>query len=439
MVIDCHPHSNTPINQEHAVSLHSTPFSRRQVLQSTTLGLTVLASGCASLSSSAQARVVVVGGGWGGLGAVRGLIGDSRRVEVTLIEANEGFMSCPLSAHYIVGLQPASDFQRSYTKLDELGVRRVRERVLEIDRTKSQVVTATQRIGYDFLVLSPGIDYMEESIAGFAEARQHLPVGFRAFEQAAVKREVDVFLAQGGTFVISAPKPPYRCPPAPYERAFLIAEQMKKRGTKGKIILLDANAGPTPPPIAQPILNAMKSVYGAQIEYLPNTDIKAVDIGKRRLQTSEGDIDFAHANLILPMRANALVRQAGLGERWAAVKLPRFISQADEKIYVIGDAQGTPLPKSGHVAFNTGKQVAEEILERVAGHTIVAPTGRVELPLGICWANVTHDTAININVASGMEPGKAPVLKFSVDPEHNARSGAAALSWGTGMWKAMLG
>lgn len=418
---------------------HPHRFStRRQWLQGSALGLTAMATGCASVMGPAKARVVVVGGGWGGLGAIRALAADGQ-VQVTLVEPNERFMSCPLSAHYIVGLQPASDFQRSYAAIDGLGVRRVRERVLEIDRAKAQVVTATQRMGYDFLILSPGIEYMEDAIAGYAQARDQLPVGFRAFEQEAVKRQVDAFLVNGGHFVISAPKPPYRCPPAPYERAFLIAEQMQKRGTKGKIIIVDANPQPTPPPIAKPILNAMKKVYPAQIEYLPSTDIKAVDMGKRALQTTEGDIPFQHANLVLPMRASSLVRQAGLGERWAAVRLPHFVSQADDKVYVIGDAQGSPLPKSGHVAFNAGRQVAEEVLGRVAGQALKAPDGPQDLPLGICWANVTHDTAININVASSMQPGQAPQLKFSVDAEHNARSGAGAISWGQGMWKAMLG
>ena len=418
---------------------HLVSLNRRLVLQSTALGLTGLAAGCASVASPPKARVVVVGGGWGGLGAVRGLVADGAQVQVTLVEPNEGFMSCPLSAHYIVGLQPASDFQRSYAAIDALGVKRVRERVLEIDRAKGQVVTATQRIGYDFLVLSPGIEYMEDAIAGYAEAREHLPVGFRAFEQAAVKRQVDAFLTHGGHMVMSAPKPPYRCPPAPYERAFLIAEQMKKRGTKGKLIFIDANAAPTPPPIAKPILNAMQSLYAAQIEYLPSTDIKAVDMGKKALVTSEGDIPFHHANLVLPMRASGLVRQAGLGERWAAIDLPRFVSKADDTIYVIGDAQGAPLPKSGHVAFGAGRQVAEEILDRVAGKAVVAATGAVDLPLGICWANVTHDTAININVAASVEPGQAPKMKFTVDPVHNTRSGVGAISWGNGIWKAMLG
>lgn len=417
---------------------HATTPTRRLVLQATAAGVAALATGCAAIGSSAKPRVVVVGGGWGGLGAVRGLLA-SGAADVTLVEPNAAFMSCPLSAHFIAGHQPASDFQRSYARVDQLGARRVRERVLEIDRTKREVVTATQRLPYDFLVLSLGVDYMEESIQGYAEARAQLPVGFRAFEQMAVRQQVDEFLEKGGNFVISAPKPPYRCPPAPYERAFLIAEQMKQRGTKGKIILVDANPNPMPLPIAKPILNGMKSLYAAQIEYLPNVDIRSVDMGKRQLATSDGDIPFAHANLVLPMRAPALIRQAGLGERWAAVNLPSFQAQADDRIYVIGDAQGTPLPKSGHVAFGSGQQVAEAIDTRIAGKSPAVGAGAVDLPLGICWANVTHTEAININVSSTVAPGEAPKLKFTVDPEHNARSGAAAMAWGSGMWKAMLG
>jgi NADH dehydrogenase FAD-containing subunit len=412
--------------------------SRRHLLQATVAGVAVLATGCAAIGGNAKPRVVVVGGGWGGLGAVRGLLAGGG-ADVTLVEPNESFMSCPLSAHFIAGHQPASDFQRSYARIDQLGARRVRERVTEIDRAKREVVTATQRLPYDFLVLSLGVDYMEEGIQGYAAARAQLPVGFRAFEQMAVRQQVDEFLAKGGNFVISAPKPPYRCPPAPYERAFLIAEQMKQRGTKGKIILIDANPNPMPMPIAQPILNGMKSLYAAQIEYLPDTAITAVDMGKRQLVTSSGEVPFAHANLVLPMRAPALIRQAGLGERWANVKLPSFQSQADDRIYVVGDSQGTPLPKSGHVAFGSGQQVAEEIRSRLAGKPVAVAAGEVDLPLGICWANVTHKEAININVSATVVPGQAPKLKFTVDPQHNERSGAGAVSWGNGMWKAMLG
>jgi NADPH-dependent 2,4-dienoyl-CoA reductase/sulfur reductase-like enzyme len=413
-------------------------LSRRTVVQGGLAGAAALVAGCATPLFGAQPRVVVVGGGWGGLGAARALARGGK-VEVTLVEPNEAFMSCPLSAHYIAGLQPATDFQRSYEAVDRAGIKRVRERVTAVDRAASVVVTASGRLPYDFLVLSPGIEYMEEAIAGYAQAREQLPVGFRAFEQMAVRQQVERFLATGGEFVISVPKPPYRCPPAPYERAFLIAEQIRKRGVKGKVIIVDANPNPMPPPVARPIVNAMRTVYANEIEYLPQSEVTAVDLGRRSLATAMGEVRFTEANLVLPMRAPALVREAGLGERWAAVKLPSFQSQADDKIYIIGDAQGTPLPKSGHVAYGTGVRVAGDIARRVAGETIAAPAGATALPGGICWASVTHDEAIMISVGATFAPGAPPKMGFEVDPKHNPDSGVAAMEWGRTMWNNMLG
>ena len=222
-------------------------------------------------------------------------------------------------------------------------------------------------------------------------------------------------------------------------RAFLIAEQMRRKGVKGKLVLLDANPGPLPPPIAKPLLNGIKKVYAAEIDYIPNAGLTAVDIGRRTLATAMGDVPFTEANLVLPQRAPALIRQAGLGERFAAVKLPSFQSQADEKIYVIGDSAGVPLPKSGHVAFGTGVQVAQDIARRIDGKPAPAPGGAVALPAGICWAAVTHDQAAMINVAATLTPGQPPKLAFQVDPEHNAASGKGSMEWGRQMWGNMLG
>lgn len=412
--------------------------TRRRVVQAGLLGLAGLGAGCATSASPAAARVVVVGGGWAGLGAVRALA-DGGRVEITLVEPNAGFMSCPLSAHFITGHLPAAYFQRSYDNVDKLVARRVRERVTGIDRAARTVATATQSIPYDFLILAPGIEYMEDAIAGFAEARAQLPVGFRAFEQAAVKAEVDRFLVEGGEFVISVPKPPYRCPPAPYERAFLIAEQIKRRGTKGKVVLLDANPAPLPSAMAGPIEAAIKSLYAGQIQYLPQTEVQAVNIGRRRLATTFGEVPFTAANVIPPMRASGLVRQAGLGERWAAVRLPGFESQADDRVWVIGDAQGSPLPKSGQVAFTMGQQVARQVLRRAAGEAPLPATGVAELPTGICWSSTSAQEAIRIGVTGSLQAGQPPKLQFQVDPAPTAAAGRAAMVWGEGLWQAMLG
>lgn len=420
-------------------SSHPNSPARRLILQAGAAGLAALSAGCASTLQAAKPRVVVVGAGWGGIGAARALA-ESGKVTVTLIEPNNSFMSCPLSVLYIAGHQPASDFQRSYKTLDDLGVQRVRERAMAIDRSARVVETPTRKLNYDFLVLSPGVDYMEDALPGYAEGRAQLPVGFRAFEQSAVKQQVDAFLGQGGNLVIAAPKPPYRCPPAPYERAFLIAEQMKLRGTKGKIIFIDANPNPMPPPISKPILHAMNTLYAQQIEYMPGTEMTRIDAGRKVLMTSKGDIGYTAANIVLPMRAPALIRQAGLGERWANVKLPTFQSEADERVYVVGDAQGTALPKSGHVAFGAGQQVASDILATLAGKAVKHAAGDViGLPSGICWAKVTKDDAIMINVSASVEVGQPPKMKFEVDPQYNSASGKGAREWGESMWRSMLG
>jgi NADH dehydrogenase FAD-containing subunit len=414
---------------------------RRRLTQAAALGtLVTLGAGCATPTSAAKPRVVVVGGGWGGLGAIRGLA-PGGRVAVTLIEPHATFSSCPMSALYVAGLEPVTYLQRDFRNVDALGVQRLRERAVAIDRTARVVVTDTRRVPYDFLVLSPGVAYMEEALPGFAEGRDLLPVGFRPHEHSAVKQQVDRFLVEGGNLVMSVPRPPYRCPPAPFERAFLIAEQMQRRGTRGRIIILDANAAPTPQPIARPILNSLNELYTAQIDYRPESTITRIDAARRTVTTGAGEIRYTAANFVPPMRAPDLIRQAGLGERWANVELPSFRSVADPRVYVIGDSQGSPLPKSGHVAFGAGKTVADAILAQVAGTPRPEPRlgERASLPTGICWAKVSATEAIMISVTASVEPGSPAALSFQVDQRHNAASKRGSRQWADDMWGQMLG
>lgn len=420
--------------------MSSTPSnhpSRRQLLHGgAAIGLALLATGCATPpTGKAKARVVVVGGGWGGIGAARTLA-ESGQVEVTMLEPHPSFMSCPMSALYVAGLKPLSYLNHSYRNVDRTGVRRVRERATAIDRSARFVQTETQRLPYDYLVLAPGVEYMEDSLPGFAEGRDRLPVGFRAFEHEAVRHQVDAFLSQGGIYVMTVPRPPFRCPPAPYERACMIAEQMRKRGTRGKIVIVDANSDPTPAPTARPVRHAMETLYPNEIEYRTDMTPTRIDAGRRILSTPEGDINYTAANIIPPMRAPGLIRQAGLGERWASVHLPSFQSTADPLVYVIGDAQGTPLPKSGHVAFGAGQQVALHILGLASGRPEpAAPAGTtVALPGGICWAKVSESSAIMVNVSASMQIGQAARLNFQVDPQHNARSKQGSIEWADMMW-----
>ncbi|MDW8444943.1 MAG: FAD/NAD(P)-binding oxidoreductase [Acetobacteraceae bacterium] len=267
-----------------------------------------------------RVRVAVVGGGWGGLSAARHVRKAIDGAEVTLIEPNRAFFSCPLSIFYLVGERRAESLTFPFDGLIREGVRHVAERAQAIDRTARVVVTETQRIPYDFLVLSPGIEYMEEAIPGFAEAKGAIPVGFRAFEQEAVRRALEAH--PGGDIVLSVPPVPYRCPIAPYERAALFAQWMDRRGLPGKVILLDLNPAI---PIGGPTIQAaFRELYPTRLEHHQGVKITRVDAAAKRIETDRGVLAYGTASLIPPMRAASIVRQAGLGERWAIGDLPEL-------------------------------------------------------------------------------------------------------------------
>ncbi|MFN7000712.1 MAG: FAD/NAD(P)-binding oxidoreductase [Elioraea tepidiphila] len=378
-------------------------------------------------------RVVVVGGGWGGLSAARQVRTLVPNAEVTLVEPNRRFMSCPLSIHYIVGDRSEDSLTFGLDGVLRTGVRQVAERAEAVDRAARVVVTATERLPYDFLVLSPGIEYMEEAIPGFAEHRARLPVGFRAFEQQAVKAALDAYT--GGDIVLSVPPMPFRCPIAPYERAALFAEALARRNLPGKVILLDQN--PAIPIGGPAITAAFAELHAARLEHHLGVQIASVDGERKRIETNRGALSYGMASLIPPMRAGGIVRAAGLGQRWADVRFPHFLSAADERIYVIGDAVGSTLPKSGHLAVETGVKVAGHIADRVAGRA--AADGPADLPSAICFAFFNAREAMGVRIGNRWDDFERQIQRQQqVDARRSPGAAEAAEQWSRGIWAALL-
>jgi NADH dehydrogenase FAD-containing subunit len=404
---------------------------------------TVLAGGTAAVAATlvspyrarAQiaARIVVVGGGWGGISAARSLKTMLPDADVTMVEPKAAFMSCPMSIHYIVGQRSEESLTRDFTALTDIGVRHVQSTAETIDRSARVVVTENERLAYDFLVLSPGIDYMQDAIPGFAEHRDKLPVGFRAFEQQAVKAALDAY--EGGDIVLSVPPMPFRCPIAPYERAAMFAEWMNHNDKPGKVFLLDQNPGI---PIGQPVISAAFSdLYADRIEHVNGIEFQSVNAETRTIETNEGRLTYGMAALVPPQQAAGLIRRAGLGERWAGVRFPSFQSADDEDIYIIGDSVGAPLPKSGHLAFETGVRVARHIADRVnQGHA----EAELNLPSAICFASFNSTEAMGVNVTAEWdellgEVKRAPV----VDPQRSGDALGRANAWSEYVWAELLG
>ncbi len=298
---------------------------KRRSLLTAALGLCALPPW--SLASAAGGRVVVVGAGWGGLAAARQLRELAPQLDVLLIDRQPGFWSQPLSNRWLVGLAKDEWLQHDPRRAARrFGYRFVAAEVNGIDRQKREVATTSGKFGYDWLVLAAGI--REDFSAWFgvnrdsaAHTRQHFPSAFPASrDHLALKAKLEAF--RGGDLVMTIPPMPYRCPPAPYERAGLIAWWLKTRHIKGRLIVLDPNLP------ALSFDRIFRDDYRDQITYVPQARIKSLDPFKRRIVTDFDTIDFTDAILMPPQQAADLVWSSGLigttpdgkPSGWAAVR-----------------------------------------------------------------------------------------------------------------------
>lgn len=389
------------------------------------------------LGESRGNRVVIIGGGWGGITTARELMRSGEDIEVVLVEQKPFFMSCPMSNLYLAGIKDLSYITFEYSNAIAEGMIFVNERAMEIDRDAKVVGTGAGSIDYDYLVLSPGIDYMNETIEGFSEVAHLMPVGFKPFEHLALKRKIEEF--EGGDFIISVPKGPYRCPPGPYERIALLGHYLKENDIPGKITVLDSNNNPIAK--ADGFLAAYDDLYADYIDYIPNAEVISVDYENKTVNTAElGEFTFDLANLIPQMKAGEIVRTAGLGDRWANVKQPNFVSEMDDNVYLIGDVVGNmPVPKSGMVANTTGHIVGKHLAQRISGKEIAD----IEVlgPSNICYSFVNENDSIWVSAEYGLDDIENSIVKTDggIDQERSGVNGILAEEWARGLWADMFG
>ncbi|MCM2289187.1 MAG: FAD-dependent oxidoreductase [Sulfuritalea sp.] len=343
------------------------------------------------LPASGGRRVIIVGGGWGGLTAARRLRQLAPELEVVLIDRDAAFCSLPLSNQWLVDRTPDALMQQDYAAAARVwGYRAVRAEVTAIDRERRRLHTAQGALGYDWLILAVGIrhDYspwLGDDARAIDASRRLYPGGFMAGELDTLKRKLAEF--KGGDLLMTIPPPPLRCPPAPYERAVMIAWLLKSRRIKGRLILVDAGGG------MQRFNRMFAERYKAQVLHLTHATVKALDPFARILRTEFDEIKFDDAIIIPPQQAADLVWQAGLIETdaagkpggWAGFDPLHLHAIGDERMFLVGDLLGraSPLfgqyPKSAHMACQLGRIAAAEIAAR-SGGKLPQP----ELPESVC-------------------------------------------------------
>ena len=388
-------------------------------------------AGCESapkMAAKPAARVVVIGGGFGGATCAKYLRIYDPSLNVTMIEQNATYTTCPGSNWVIGGLKNMDEIVQNYNALRaKHGVNVVHDRVTAVDAGKRVVMLASGKtVEYDRLVMSPGIDFRWGAIEGYDEAASHvMPHSWKAGPQTALLIKQLQAMPDGGTFIMCPPAMPFRCPPGPYERASMVAHYFKMHKPRSKVLILDAKDQFSKQGL---FTDAWNELYPGMIEFVPGSrggKVHHVDPKTMTVYTDEGMT--AHkgdvVNIIPPQRAADIATAVGLANEagWCPVNQHTFESTLIPGIHVIGDSSvAGALPKSGHTANNIAKMTAASIVSILRGVKPPTPSH-----VNTCYSLVGPEYGISVAAvyrlgedgvlagvkgAGGLSPAKAPGL-----------------------------
>lgn len=345
----------------------------RRAILAGAAGMLAAAAGCASRAPArAAARVVVVGGGYGGATAAKYLRLLDPSLEVLLVEPREALVSAPASNLVIGGSRTMADLTAPYTALERRhGVRLVRDRATAIDPARREVRLARGGpIAFDRAVVAPGVDSIWSEIPALNDpaVRARVPVGWDAGPETLELRRRLQAMPDGGTFVIAIPEAPYRCSPSPYERACQAAAYFKRAKPRAKVLIADANGEIQ----AESALfrRAWSELYAGMIDYRPNSRAVDVDVATGTVKLELEDVRGDVLNVLPPVKAAAIAAPfITANARWCEVDWLTYESVAARGVHIVGDAlQHAPvMAKSGHMANAQAKVCAAAIVALLRG------------------------------------------------------------------------
>ena len=418
-------------------------MQRRQLLQSgSALSVMGLLAGCATPSDKGP-KVVVIGAGYAGATAAKYIrLWSDYGIQVTLVEPNPAFVSCPLSNLVLGGSKRMADITSPYDNLVRRhGVKWVQDRAIHIDVDKRLVQLAGgSTLPYDRLIVSPGVDFMMDSLPGMKQAGAQDKVlhAWKAGPQTLALRQQLEAMPDGGVYAMSIPLAPYRCPPGPYERACQVASYFKQYKPKSKVLILDANDDVTSKGAL--FKKAWAERYAGIIEYRPKHQVVDVDANTRTLKFEfNDDLKADVLNVIPPMRAGDVAFKAGLAtanQRWCEVDFLTFESKAAKNVHVLGDAiQIAPaMPKSGHMANQHGKTCAAAVVALLTGQN-VNPSPVYN---NTCYSFVSANEVVHVASVHRYDAEKKTMLTVpgsgGLSAAANELEGVYALAWARNIW-----
>jgi len=376
----------------------------------------------APIPDTTKPRVVVVGGGWSGLSIAKTVKTFSPQADLILVEKRHEFISCPVSNLWLVDkvkleyithdyLQAARNYEYTYFNATAIG----------IDKKNRILKTSEGDLSFDYLVLSPGIDYdyskwtTDQKL--ITRLQQEYPAGFiPGSEHITLKNKIQNF--KEGNFILTVPGGNYRCLPAPYERACIIADYFKQKKLKAKVIILDENNAVTIK--KKGFMSAFEKLYADYIEYVPNSTIENIDLDKKVVTTEFDEFSFADASFYPRVRGAKILETMGFAKDAKDMMEgdinPLTYEVSNEKnIFIAGDARPMGFSKSGNTSNTEGKYVGNIIAQRINK----AQPPEWQSPITLCFS------AIAINPESAI----FIYTKYSFDKKDKTLNNAKFIDW----------
>ena len=393
-----------------------------------------LASGCSKTPD--RAKVVIIGGGFGGSTCAKYLHRFNSSLDITLVEPATKYITCPFGNAVIGGFEQMESITHNYSAHENRGINVVHTSARDIDAVAKKVILEDgQTLAYDRLVVAPGIDFKWEDVEGMnAEDAAEIPHAWKGGTQTTLLKKQLRAMRDGGLVIVAPPENPFRCPPGPYERISLIAHYLSQHKPKSKILVLDAKDKFSKQALFE---QAWRELYPGMIEWVGGSDggrIDEIDVAARTLYTETGGTHKGDVvNFIPPQKAGALAHRAGLtnADGWCFVDQRTFESTIHKHIYVIGDACiAGKMPKSGFAANSQGKVCAAAIATSLAGTDMPDPSY-----VNTCYSLVAPDYGISVAAVyrysgdEGIYKSGGGVSPLDADGVYRAQEARYAKGW----------
>ncbi|RBO51824.1 NAD(P)/FAD-dependent oxidoreductase [Rhodovulum sp. BSW8] len=364
-----------------------------------------------SAIGQARPRVVIVGGGAGGATAARYIAKDSGgAIDVVLIEPGKTYYTCFFSNLYLGGFRDLASIAHDYGRLaSQYGINVIHDLAVDIDREARSVALASgHALGYDRLIVSPGIDFVDGAVPGWdLTVQNRMPHAWKAGSQTQLLKAQIEAMREGGVFCMVAPPDPYRCPPGPYERISMVAHVLKERNPTAKILIVDPKEKFSKQALFE---EGWGRHYPGMIERI-GPDFGAANV-EVRPDSMEVVIDGTPetvdvCNVIPAQKAGHIAGIAGLANDsgFCPIVPGTMQSRIDENIYILGDATiAGDMPKSAFSANSQAKVAAMQVRAALIGARAFPAKYS-----NTCWSLI--DTGDGVKVGASYQAAEDKIAK----------------------------